>query len=108
MVSSGMPSQLLSADEVQSRAAACTAPMQAPQVPAVHVWVPRLQIPTSPTGPHDCVAFATHEHPSFGIPLQLSSLPESHVSLAAGATAPMQAAQVLDFLSVATAQLCVP
>jgi hypothetical protein len=47
----------------------------------------------------------TQLHPSLGTPLQLSSLPVSQVSFAAGATLPLQAPQVLVFLSAATAHV---
>lgn len=104
-VLSGDPSQSLSAAEVQSRAAACTAPLQSPQLPPVQVWIPRLQIPTAAAGPQAWVVPATQVHPSLGTPLQLSSLPGSQVSFAAGATPPEQVPHVLVFLSVATAQL---
>jgi len=105
LVLSGLPSQSLSAVDVQSRAPGMTAPTQVPQAPAVQVWVPRLQIPTFAAGPHACVAPVTQLHPSFGTPLQLSSLPVSQVSLAAGPTLPLQAPHVLVFLSAATTQL---
>jgi hypothetical protein len=108
LVLSGRPSQSLSAVEVQSRAAGITAPTQTPQEPAVQVCVPRLQIPTLAAGPHACVAPATQLHPSFVTPLQLSSLPVSQVSLAAGPTPPLQAPHVLVFLSAATTQLWDP
>ena len=100
---SGRPSQSLSAVEVQSRTAGITAPTQAPQAPAVQVCVPRLQIPTPAAGPHAWVAPVTQLHPSFGTPLQLSSFPVSQVSFVAGGTPPLQAPQVLVFLSAATA-----
>jgi len=105
LVLSGWPSQSLSAVEVQSRVAGITAPTQAPHDPAVQVCVPRLQIPTLAAGPQAWVVPATQVHPSFGTPLQLSSLPVSQVSFAAGATPPLQAPQVLVFLSAATAHV---
>jgi hypothetical protein len=103
-----MPSQLLSAEDVQSRAAADTAPAQAPQAPPLQVCVPRLQMPTFAVGPHGCVVPATQAQPSLGMPLQLSSFPATQVSMAAGPTPPAHVPQLLVFLSAAMAQVWDP
>src|SRR4029453_8428658 len=46
--------------------------------------------------------------PSLGVPEQLSSLPCTQVSPAAGPTDPVQVPQAEDILSEATTQLCEP
>jgi hypothetical protein len=105
---SGVPLQSLSMDDVQFRAAADTAPVHAPQVPPVQVCEPRLQMPMFAAGPQGWVFPVTQAHPSFGMPLQLSSLPGAQVSAAAGATPPPQVPQSLVLLSAATTQVWVP
>jgi hypothetical protein len=98
----------LSVVEVQSRAFAVTAPVQVVgHVALAQICVPGLQIPIA-AGPHPRDVPLTHVQPSCGMPLQLSSLVESQPSAAAGPTEPMHAPQALDFLSVATAQVCDP
>jgi hypothetical protein len=91
--------------EEQSRGWAVTAPGHAVgQLALAQVLVLGLQMPIA-AGPHAWDAPLTQAQPSFGLPLQLSSLPGSQVSIAAGATLPVQAPQALVFLSAATTQL---
>lgn len=105
---STVPLQSLSLVEEQSRGWAVTAPGHAVgQVALAQVWVLGLQIPIA-AGPHARVAPLTQAQPSCGMPSQLSSLVGSHVSAAAGPTAPVQVPHALDFLSAATTQVCVP
>src|SRR5690348_2709752 len=86
MVLSGEPSQSLSAEDVQSRAALLTAPTHAPQTPPEQVAVPGLQIPTA-AGPQAWVSPLTQGQPSLGDPLQFESSPLIvQSSLAAGTT----------------------
>jgi hypothetical protein len=105
---SGRPLQSLSSVDVQSRAFAATAPVQiVGQVALTQICVPGLQIPIA-EGPHDRVVPLTQVQPSWGTPLQLSSLVGSQPSADAGPTEPTHAPQALDFLSAATAQVCAP
>jgi len=105
---SGRPLQSLSVVDVQSRAFAVTAPVQVVgHVALAQIWVPGLQIPIA-AGPHARGVPLTHVQPSWKAPLQLSSFIASHPSAGAGPTEPMHAPQALDFLSVATTQVCDP
>src|SRR4051812_39368724 len=66
MALSGWPSQSLSAEEVQSRAAGPIEPKQVDHTPLLQVWLPALQmpLPSRPAcAPHGCTApFEAHWH----------------------------------------------
>src|SRR5690606_25425522 len=96
-VLSGLPSQSLSIDDEQSRGSGSMLPMQVPQTLSLQVEVPVLQTPTEAC-PQSCVSPSTHGHPSLGVPSQVSSLPGSQVSSAAGTM--LQSPQVPSFPQV--------
>ena len=71
-----------------SRAAG--AMLHAPHVPFLpQVSVPAAHAPRRLSSAQDRVAWGLQEQPSLALPLQLSSLPSSHVSVPAGVTFPM-------------------
>jgi hypothetical protein len=84
---SGVPSQLLSALDVQSRGLGGTSPLHVVlHVPPVQDWTPALQRPAVVRGPQGWVAPSTQGHSSLGLPSQSASSPTiAHESFAAGA-----------------------
>jgi hypothetical protein len=80
------PVQLSLFPEAQVSAAAGVM-LHAPQAPfAPQAWVPLAHLPTRPPAAQVRVAPSMQVQPSFGVPLQLSSLPDLQVSFAAGVT----------------------
>jgi hypothetical protein len=106
----GIPLQVASSPLVEQSSFAAGWTLQAPQVPAlVQLCVPAAQFPSAPAAAHERGALAlVQAQPSLGVPLQLLSSPATQVSPDAGPTAPVQAPQVDEALSLAMTQVCVP